>query len=107
MGLEATQGRYETYVKDPAHKYVGDLERQLNTLGYKLLGAKRVQDAITIFEVNARAHPKSSNAYDSLGEGYANAKERQHALASYRRSLELNPSNENAKRMIELIENTK
>jgi tetratricopeptide (TPR) repeat protein len=106
-GLETTQARYQAYVNDPAHKYAEDLERHVNALGYKLLSAKRVQDAITIFEVNARAHPKSANAYDSLGEGYADAKDKQHALDAYRRSLELNPGNENAKRMIELIENAK
>ncbi len=48
-------------------------------------------------------HPASANAFDSLGEAYADAKDAQRALAAYQRSYELNPANENAKRMIAKI----
>lgn len=65
-----------------------------------MLGAKKINDAVLIFEVNARMHPKSANAYDSLGEGYADAGDNQHAIEAYRRSVELNPGNNNGKQMI-------
>ena len=36
------------------------------------------------------------NVYDSLGEAYMIAGERDRAIENYRRSLELDPANENA-----------
>jgi cytochrome c-type biogenesis protein CcmH/NrfG len=54
--------------------------------------------------VNARTHPNSWNAYDSLGEAYVNARDKGRALDAYRKSLELNPENTNAKKVIEQIE---
>ena len=41
--------------------------------------------------------------WDSLGELQMEAGETQPAIASYRRSLELNPDNSNADRMIERL----
>jgi hypothetical protein len=104
-GLEAVLTRYQAFMADPTHRYLPDPEPQVNALGYKLLAAKHIPDAILVFEVNVRAHPKSWNAYDSLGEAYVAAQDRVRALAAYRKSLELNPKNANGKRMIEAIEN--
>jgi tetratricopeptide (TPR) repeat protein len=106
-GIDGLMAAYKAYLNDPTHKFQSDPERQLNALGYKLLSARRIADAISIFEVNARTHPDSWNAYDSLGEAYANALDKEHALKAYRRSLELNPENAGAKQMIERIENAK
>ena len=106
-GIDAVLARYKAYVSDPAHKFLPDPESRVNTLGYRLLSAKRIPEAIVIFEVNARTHPNSWNAYDSLGEAYANARDKQHALDAYRKSVELNPQNTNAKRTIEQIESAK
>ena len=106
-GIDAVLARYKAYVSDPAHKFLPDPESRVNTLGYSLLSAKRISEAIVIFEVNARTHPNSWNAYDSLGEAYVNARDKQHALDAYRKSVELNPDNTNAKRTIEQIESAK
>jgi cytochrome c-type biogenesis protein CcmH/NrfG len=76
----------------------------VNALGYALLAAKRLPDAILVFEVNAQTHPSSANAFDSLGEGYLNARDSARALAAYQKSLALNPKNANAERMISEIE---
>lgn len=103
-GVQPTVDAYQQYVNDPAHKYLPDPESRVNSLGYQLLSAKKINDAVQIFEVNARMHPKSSNAYDSLGEGYADAGENQRAIEAYRRSVELNSGNENAKRMLLKLE---
>jgi tetratricopeptide (TPR) repeat protein len=106
-GVDAVLARYKAYVSDPAHKFLLDPEPRVNGLGYRLLSAKRIPEAIVIFEVNARTHPNSWNAYDSLGEAYANARDKQRALDAYRKSVELNPENTNAKRTIEQIESGK
>ena len=105
-GIDAVLARYKAYVSDPTHKFLADPEPRVNTLGYKLMSEKRLPEAIVIFEVNARTHRNSWNAYDSLGEAYANARDKQHALEAYRKSVTLNPQNSNAKQMIERIESS-
>ncbi len=78
-----------------------DTELAINELGYALLAAGRVPDAIAVFTLNADDHPDSANAWDSLAEAHKAAGDRERAIALYRKSLELNPDNANAKRMLE------
>lgn len=75
-------------------------EDQLNSLGYQLLNAKKFKEAIRIFQLNVEAYPQSSNVYDSLGEGYMNDGDKAQAVVNYRKSLELNPKNNNAVQML-------
>ena len=49
-------------------------------------------------------YPSSANAYDSLGEAYMIKGERNLAIRNYRRSLELDPNNDNAAKMIEKMQ---
>jgi len=71
-------------------------ETELNNLGYIFLQRGRVADAIEIFRLNVEAYPTSWNVYDSLGEAYAAAGNRELAISNYKKSLELNPKNTNA-----------
>lgn len=76
-------------------------ETSINLLGYSYLGEEKADMAIAIFTFNVKQFPKSSNVYDSLGEGLMKAGRTREAISNYRKSLELDPRNENAKRMIE------
>jgi TolA-binding protein len=71
-------------------------ETELNQLGYQLLQTKKVSDAIEIFKLNVEMYPLSSNAYDSLGEGYMTRGDKELSIAAYKKSLELDPKNTNA-----------
>ena len=79
----------DTFKSDPAN-----VEANLNTNGYNLLRAKKVTEAIEIFKTNVTLFPKSANAYDSLGEAYAEAGNKDLAIQNYEQSLQLNPKNE-------------
>lgn len=79
-------------------------ENQMNRLGYALLMMRRVREAIEIFKMNVEDHPASSNVYDSLGEAYMNAGERELAIKNYRKSLELDPNNTNAVEMLQKLQ---
>jgi len=80
-------------------------EGDLTGLGYFLLQQlKQVDDAVAMFELYVELFPQSWNAYDSLAEGYYTKGDKQKALALYRKSLELNPANENGKKFVERIE---
>lgn len=75
-------------------------EWQLNSLGYDLLEADRIEDAVRIFELNVQEYPDASNPHDSLAEAYVLINKKEDAIRHYRRSLELDPSNENARTML-------
>jgi len=98
-GVEAGRGRYQT-LRD---RYGQDAfpEFNLNGLGYALLRGGKPVEAVAAFLLLVEAFPESANAYDSLGEGYAAAGDTTRAIASYERSLALNPRNRNAERMLE------
>ena len=59
---------------------------------------------MAVFLLYVGLHPGSANAHDSLGEALMKTGRLEAAVASYRRSLELNPANDNAVVMIEKIE---
>jgi CubicO group peptidase (beta-lactamase class C family) len=91
--LKATQGAAYNFA-----------EEELNTLGYQLLGAKKLKEAIEIFKLNVEIHPQAANPYDSLGEAYLAAGERELALQNYRKAVELNPQNTAAIAVVKNLE---
>ncbi len=48
--------------------------------------------------------PNSFNVYDSLGEAYMAKGDKENAIKNYKKSLELNPDNENAKDMLQQLQ---
>ena len=98
-GLEAAKAHYRKLEKEAADEYTfGD--RELNGLGYYFLRDNEVVKAIEIFTFNVELFPEVGNTYDSLGEAYMISGDREQAIANYRKALELDPSNENAKAML-------
>ncbi len=79
-------------------------ESELNRAGYRLLRAGRVQEAIELFKLNVEAFPTAANCYDSLGEAYAASGNKELAIQNYRRSLELDPKNGNAVKVLQRLE---
>lgn len=76
-------------------------ESELNILGYQLLRTNKIKEAIEVFKLNIEAYPEAYNTYDSLGEAYMVAGEKELAIKNYAKSLELNPDNINAIRMLQ------
>lgn len=78
-------------------------EDYLNNCGYYDMRLKQVDKAIPIFIENVKLHPESFNAYDSLGEAYMNAGNKELAIKNYKKSLELNPHNDGGKKALEKL----
>ncbi|MES2766254.1 MAG: tetratricopeptide repeat protein [Bacteroidota bacterium] len=78
-------------------------ESEINTIGYDLLNGKDKTPAINVFTLNVEYFPTSWNAYDSLGDAYFEDKNYAVALLNYRKSLELNPNNQNAIKQIKQL----
>ncbi len=81
-------------------------EDELDTLGYHLLHTNQYKDAIRIFQLNIETYPQSGNAYDSLAEAYMDDGNKEQAIANYRKSLQLKPTNRNAVRVLRKLDAT-
>ena len=79
-------------------------ENRLNNMGYALMQQKKLPEAIALLKLNVEFYPQSSNTYDSLAEAYMNAGEKDLAITNYKKSLELNPQNANAREMLKKLE---
>lgn len=93
---------YWTLYSDYEDKY-NFKESQLNILGYQLLQVGLNKEAVKIFELNIEQYPESANVYDSMGEGCMVAGDKKNAIANYKKSLEIDPKNDNAKKMLEQL----
>lgn len=91
----ANAGKVATALKNADPSFTLN-EQELNAWGYQLLGQKKAAEALAVFQLNASLFPQSANAYDSLGEVQEITGNKKEALASYKRSLALNPENKNA-----------
>jgi tetratricopeptide (TPR) repeat protein len=94
--------RFREFRNDPANTYL-NTEATMNSFGYKLMGMKRLDQAIEIFKLNTEAYPQSSNVWDSLGEAYMNKGDKELAIKNYEKALELDPSNGNAAQMLKRL----
>lgn len=78
-------------------------EGQLNTYGYKLLGAGAKEEALAIFKLNVKRYPGSWNAYDSLAETQISGGDTKNGLSNYEIALSKAPDNQ--KKRIQTIIN--
>ncbi|RUT68201.1 serine hydrolase [Flavobacterium cupreum] len=93
----------ETYTKlknDPAY---GIKEGDMNNAAYQLLQTGKIKEAIEVFKINVAAFPNSGNVYDSLAEAYLKDGNTKLAIENYKKSVELDPTNENGKKVLEEI----
>jgi tetratricopeptide (TPR) repeat protein len=61
-------------------------------------------EAIDVLKLQLQIYPDSSDAYESLGEAYQKSEQKQLAVESYRKALEKNPGNSDAKEKLAALE---
>ncbi len=69
-------------------------EVDINNLGYQLLGAGKIDNAIEIFQKNTELNPNSWNVWDSLAEAYMNKGDKKLAIQNYTKALGMAPENQ-------------
>lgn len=74
---------------------------ELNTYGYVLMAAGKTDKAQLVFKMNLLLYPGNANLHDSLGEFYFKTGNFNLAKEQYGKVLELDPKNEQAKKMME------
>jgi enterochelin esterase-like enzyme len=78
-------------------------EDEVESAASAVLELDHWKPAVRIYEWNAARLPGSAAAHDGLGDAYWHAGERARAVASYQRSLAIEPNNDHAKAMIEVL----
>ncbi len=92
-GIGAGIAHYNTIKDSKAY----DLnEREMNGIGYQLMGSGKLEAAAKVFKLNIDAFSKSSNVYDSYGEALMKLGKNDLAIENYKKSVELNPNNQSA-----------
>lgn len=102
MNIQAAMEKFHQ-IKGDTNRYYFN-EGEFNRLGYNLLNQFKIVEAIAVFKLNTELYPDSSNVWDSLGEGYIYADNKELAVQSYKKSLELNPENQIGIWMLRLID---
>lgn len=98
-----------TFYKEVKTKQASDYNfevEELNTLGYQLLAEDKKDIALEIFKLNVAEFPEASNPYDSLAEAYLENGEEELAIQNYKKSLELDPANDNARDVLKTLGET-
>ncbi len=92
-GVEAAVSTYHKIKESGSEEYSFD-ENNLNSLGYYYM-PDNLDAALAIFKINIGEHPDAFNPYDSYAEALMNQ-----SIANYKKSIELNPANENGYTML-------
>jgi len=90
-GLLKGLDREQEALKVEKEAYAVATENELNNYGYQLLAGGDQEKAIAVFVINSQKNPTSPNVWDSLGEGYALKGDKKNAIASFKKSLTMNP----------------
>ena len=100
-GIDSTVARYtmlrERFYGAGAYDFS---EKSLNELGSSLMEKGRHEDAIRIFRLNVEQNPNSSFAYSSLADAYAAAGQKDLAIQSYEKAVQLEPRNREAEQKL-------
>ena len=62
-----------------------------------------INAAIEVFKMTVVLNPQSANDYDSVAEAYMKSGNNEKAMLYYKKVLELDPNNENAKTMLKKL----
>ncbi|PWT93527.1 MAG: hypothetical protein C5B54_01710 [Acidobacteria bacterium] len=75
----------------------------LNSIAYELNEMNRTKEALNLLRIAENLYPKSASLYDSAGELYLKLEQKDKAIESFKKALELDPNLENSKKMLEKL----
>ena len=101
-GLEAVDRHYRNLTRRYGFR-IETPEEVLFHMAYTLKSRKDYPGAVELFIALIGRYPKSYRAHHFLGETYEEAGDRESAVRCYRKTLELNPDFDRAKKKLENI----
>lgn len=105
QGMDSTLASYQRlrtryYGRNAFDFGEGGLVEFAEALSQKGRGA----DAIRILQLNVEQYPKSLRALEGLARAYEESGQKDQAIATYRKMLEIEPENRNAKRRLDELQ---
>ncbi len=100
-GIDYTGKNFKTIISENGYEIRNDM--QLNRTGYRFLKSGLTDESIMIFKKNAEMFPDVANCYDSLGEAYLLKGDKINAALNFKKALEMDPGNENAKKILDKL----
>ncbi len=100
-GVSEGMEKYKTLKEDKTYAIK---ENEMNMIGYRLLQSGKTEEAIAVFKINVAEFPESGNVYDSLGEAYLEAGQKELAIENYKKSVEIDPQNTNGINILKKLE---
>lgn len=101
-GVDSAVNRFNYLKKTQPEIYQLD-GVEFNILGYTYMNNAKIEEAIAVFRLNVESFPEVGDPYDSLAEAYMKSGEKELAVQNYKKALELDPNNSNAKVMLEKL----
>lgn len=102
-GAKYLSDNFNELLKEKGYPPLDD-DGLLNSLGYTLMQNGKLDEAIAVFTINTKLFPGITNVWDSLAESYMNKGDKENAVKNYKKVLELDSKNSNAKAMISKLE---
>ena len=78
-------------------------EEAINNFGYALMNKNLYEEALKVLELNTKLYPNAFNTFDSYGEILLKMNRRRASIKAYKKSLLLNPKNDNATEMLKKL----
>lgn len=100
-GKDYVEKNFDEVLNSGGYNIENDM--MLNNAGYQFLNNDMPEESIIIFRKNVQMFPEIANCYDSLADAYLANGDKENAAASYRKILELNPGDEDAKNKLEQL----
>jgi tetratricopeptide (TPR) repeat protein len=98
-----------THLSELKEEYYGkgiynfESDQVLNEFGHSLLDSSKTDEALRVLKLNVEKFPGSSAAWSGLAAAYMQSGDKAEAIKSFEKSLELNPRNRYAKKMLDKI----
>ena len=103
-GVHTNEMKINPFTFPVSAKYK-NYENDINDLGDRFMDQNKIDDARAAFELNTKLFPNSFNTWYNYAEYFMKNGDKSSAVKYFRKSLELNPGNDNAAKMIFQLEN--
>jgi CubicO group peptidase (beta-lactamase class C family) len=102
-GEDVAFAKLITMASDTATNY-NLSENNLNDLGYEFFSDQKIGLALQTFRAAVHIFPNSDNLFNSYGEALAKSGNKEAAILMYKKSLQLNPKNDDSKKVLGELE---
>jgi tetratricopeptide (TPR) repeat protein len=73
----------------------------------QLTNANKPDDALALLQLNAEFNPNSAPTYGGMAQAYLKKNDKENAIKNFEKVIQIDPNNQQAKRQLEQLKNSK